>query len=121
MLFGVWSMIHRCATSLRFTTFGGAPAKAIDAFEQNRMLGRGVNIIGYDRIWREREHAQFQAKHFTLLKEAGFNSVRVNLHPFHYMDRTPDGWAIRPGWFDISGLGGEERPKTEPPREPRLA
>ena len=72
MLFGVWSMIHRCATSLRFTTFGGAPAKAIDAFEQNRMLGRGVNIIGYDRIWREREHAQFQAKHFTLLKEAGF-------------------------------------------------
>ena len=29
-----------------------AQAGAIDAFEQNRKLGRGVNILGYDPIWR---------------------------------------------------------------------
>jgi len=39
-----------------------------DAFEQNRKLGRGVNIIGYDPIWRSREQARFQVKHFRLLK-----------------------------------------------------
>ena len=27
----------------------------VDVFEQNRRLGRGVNIIGYDPIWRSRE------------------------------------------------------------------
>ena len=29
----------------------GGPA---DAFEQNRKLGRGVNILGYDPIWEDR-------------------------------------------------------------------
>ncbi len=70
-----------------------------DAFEQNRRLGRGVNIIGYDPIWRSREQARFQDKHFRLLKEAGFQSVRINLHPFRHMDRT-NHWALRPAWLE---------------------
>jgi endoglucanase len=87
-------------TLLNFATTGHAQPKAMDAFQQNRDLGRGVNIIGYDPIWRDREHARFKARHFRLLKEAGFNSVRVNLHPFRYMDRT-NSWAIRPSWFEV--------------------
>jgi endoglucanase len=87
-------------TFLSLTTSGSAQPKTTEAFEQNRLLGRGVNIIGYDPIWRDREHARFQAKHFKLLKDAGFNSIRINLHPFRYMDRT-NGWAIRPGWFEV--------------------
>lgn len=75
-----------------------AQPQPVDAFEQNRRLGRGVNIIGYDPIWRAREQARFQAKHFRLLKEAGFQSVRINLHPFRHMDPT-NGWALRPAWF----------------------
>lgn len=74
------------------------PAATPDAFEQNRRLGRGVNIIGYDPLWRSRDQARFQAKHFRLLKEAGFQSVRVNLHPFRSMEKT-NGWALRPEWF----------------------
>ncbi len=70
-----------------------------DAFEQNRKLGRGVNIIGYDPLWRSREQGRFQAKHFRLLKEAGFNSVRVNLHAFRHMDRNAD-WALRTAWWE---------------------
>ena len=87
-------------TFLSLTTSGSAQPKTIEAFEQNRVLGRGVNIIGYDPIWRDREHARFQVKHFRLLKEAGFNSVRINLHPFRYMDRT-NNWTIRSGWLEV--------------------
>lgn len=69
-------------------------------FEQNQKLGRGVNIIGYDPIWRSKEQARFQEKYFRLLKEAGFNSVRINLHPFRHMETT-DGWPLRESWFEV--------------------
>ena len=73
------------------------PTRA-DAFAQNRRLGRGVNIIGYDPLWRSPDQARFQTEHFRLLKEAGFQSVRINLHPFRQMDREKD-WALRDTWF----------------------
>lgn len=76
-----------------------AQPQPLDAFEQNRRLGRGVNIIGYDPIWRSRDRARFQEKHFRLLKEAGFQSVRVNLQPFSRMDREQD-WALNPQWLE---------------------
>lgn len=62
-------------------------------------LGRGVNIIGYDPIWRARDQARFQEKHFQLLKEAGFNHVRVNLHPFRQMDGAKN-WELPAKWFE---------------------
>jgi len=76
-----------------------AQPEPMDAFEQNRQLGRGVNIIGYDPLWRSRDQARFQAKHFRLLKEAGFQSVRVNLHAFRHMDEA-NGWALSSRWFE---------------------
>lgn len=69
-----------------------------DVFEQNRRLGRGVNIIGYDPIWDSRDQARFQEKHFRLLKEAGFQHVRINLHPFRHMEKT-NGWALSGKWL----------------------
>ncbi|HTL17408.1 MAG TPA: glycoside hydrolase family 5 protein [Patescibacteria group bacterium] len=71
-----------------------------DAFEQNHRLGRGVNILGYDPIWRERDQARFKEKHFVLLKEAGFNSVRVNLHPFAFMSAT-NNWRLPESWIQV--------------------
>jgi len=79
---------------------GHAQPTTSDAFEQNRKLGRGVNIIGYDPIWRSRDQARFQAKHFRLLKEAGFNSVRINLQPFRFMSATND-YALSASWFEL--------------------
>jgi endoglucanase len=70
------------------------------AFEQNRKLGRGVNILGYDPIWRSQEHGRFQARHFGLLHEAGFDSVRVNLQPFRYMHAT-NGYKLPDAWFQV--------------------
>lgn len=53
-------------------------------FVQNRCLNRGVNIIGYDPLWKSRTKAKMQDEHFKLIKEAGFSTVRINLHPFQY-------------------------------------
>jgi endoglucanase len=70
-----------------------------DAFTQNRLLGRGVNIIGYDPIWRARDQGRMQGKHFRLIKEAGFNHVRINLHPFKHMGAAPSH-PISPAWLE---------------------
>src|SRR2546425_8959774 len=83
------------------STSSFAQSKPLDAFEQNRRLGRGVNIIGYDQIWWSRDKARIQPKHFHLLKEAGFNSVRINLHPFRHMSAT-NNWKIRDSWFEVA-------------------
>ena len=71
-----------------------------EAFAQNRRLGRGVNILGYDPIWRARDQARFKEKHFALLKEAGFNSVRINLHPFAFMSET-NNWRLPESWIQV--------------------
>ncbi len=88
----LWGLTVWCALTVLM------PARGGDAFDQNRRLGRGVNIIGYDPIWRARDQARFQEKHFRLLQEAGFSSVRVNLHPFRHMNRT-NGWALPDAWI----------------------
>ena len=37
-------------------------------FVQNRRLNRGVNIIGYDPLWKSRTKAKMQDEHFKLIK-----------------------------------------------------
>ncbi len=71
-----------------------------NAFGQNQKLGRGVNILGYDPIWRSTEQARFQARHFQLLKEAGFSSVRINLQPFRQMNAA-NGYTLPESWFKV--------------------
>ncbi len=72
---------------------------SIESFTQNRRLGRGVNVIGYDPIWKSRAAGRMQAKHFRLIREAGFNHVRINLHPFRFMGDGPD-YSIHPAWLE---------------------
>lgn len=84
-----------------------ATTLAADIFELNRKLGRGVNIIGYDPLWKSRRQARFQDKHFRLLKQAGFDSVRVNLHPFRHMQgekmELPQTWWDTLDWVVKQG------------------
>lgn len=56
------------------------------AYLQNARLGRGVNIIGYDRIWQEPENGRFKQRYFGMIKQAGFQHVRVNIHAFKAME-----------------------------------
>ena len=77
----------------------GASGASAHAFGVNQRLGRGVNIIGYDPIWQDRAKGRFQEKHFAAIKDAGFDSVRINLHPFKHMDPA-NGYALKPSWLD---------------------
>jgi endoglucanase len=50
-------------------------SSAGDPSEQVKRLGRGVNILGYDPIWDNFGDGRFKAKHFKLIRDAGFRSV----------------------------------------------
>ena len=73
-------------------------AEHASAFEQAKRMGRGVNIVGYDPIWKDFEKARFKARHFKLIKAAGFQTVRINLHAFAHMDRSKDH-RLDPAWL----------------------
>lgn len=85
---------------LFFALFSGGCQSGVDAFDQNRKLGRGVNIIGYDQIWSSFEQTHFKEKHFKLIKQAGFDFVRINLHPFRHMDKNKN-FALSSHWFEV--------------------
>jgi endoglucanase len=69
-----------------------------DAFEMNKKLGKGVNILGYDgAFWKNRESGRFQKKLFSVIKDGGFETVRVNLHPYSFMDST---YALKDSWLE---------------------
>jgi endoglucanase len=72
---------------------------AVDPFVQNQKLGRGVNIIGYDPLWKSRDASRFKVGYFRMLKEAGFSNVRINLHPFRRMDQSSDV-ALPAAWWE---------------------
>lgn len=67
-------------------TFHPSRARVVDAHEQVRRMGRGVNVIGYDPLWRDHAQARFTDEHFRLIHEGGFQTVRVNLRAFAHMD-----------------------------------
>jgi endoglucanase len=72
---------------------------AVDPFVQNQKLGRGVNIIGYDPIWRSRDEARFKVGYFQMLKDAGFSNVRINLQPFRRLGQSND-YALPASWWE---------------------
>ena len=72
------TLVAVVVTLLVETTF---PSLALDAFQQNTRLGRGVNILGWDRVWQDPAHGQVKDVHFKLIRAAGFSHVRINLHP----------------------------------------
>lgn len=54
----------------------------------NRRLGRGINVLGYDPIWKSPSEARFQERYFQMIRDAEFDHVRVNLHPFRDADAS---------------------------------
>ncbi len=65
-----------------------SPLLAMDAVQPNARLGRGVNLHGRDALWQNPARSQFKETHFKLIREAGFQHVRINLHPLR--DGKPD-------------------------------
>jgi len=82
---------------------GARSAPSADAFDQVKRLGRGVNILGYDAVWKNRKKARFEEKHFQLIREAGFETVRINLHALQRMGKAPiyqlpEAWLATLDW-----------------------
>jgi endoglucanase len=68
----------------------------LDPFAQVKKMGRGVNIIGYDPIWRNFANARFKERHFQRIHDGGFQTVRVNLQAFSHMNAQNQ---LSPAWF----------------------
>jgi len=75
---------------------GAGGFTTIDAFEQVKQMGRGVNIIGYDPLWKDFSKARFKERHFQLIHQAGFQTVRVVLQSFRHMDSENN---LDPTWL----------------------
>lgn len=56
------------------------------AWQTAKTLKRGVNIIGYDPMWRDPATARFKPRHFEIIRKGGFDFVRVVLQSFDHMD-----------------------------------
>ena len=65
---------------------------------QPLLLGRGVNAMGYDPIWNQFEKRRFQEDYFQKIKAAGFDHIRLNLHPFGHMTESEEGIKFKEGW-----------------------
>jgi len=92
-----FSVLKEGNFNLDYLEFVAAPAEAaVDAFEQTKRMARGVNIIGYDPLWKDFSKARFQARYFQSIREAGFQSVRLNLQAFAHMDA---GNRLGLAWF----------------------
>jgi endoglucanase len=83
---------------LVFVACSFATGQTQSANNQCTRLGKGVNIIGYDRaFWQDYNKGRFKESYFKMIKDAGFSNVRVNLSPFSHMDKQ---YLIDPHWLE---------------------
>jgi len=73
-------------------------AEAVDPFEQVKRLGRGVNILGYDPMWDNFKNGRFKERHFKLIHDAGFQTVRINLHALQRLSAA-NGYKLDDTWL----------------------
>jgi endoglucanase len=86
-------------------SLGASAAQPLSAADQVKAMGRGVNIVGYDPIWEDPTKARFQLRHFKVIKDGGFDTVRINLYGFRQMN---DKLVLNPKWFaTLDGLVNE--------------
>jgi endoglucanase len=82
-----------------------ATDKPLSAAAQVAQMKRGVNIVGYDPIWQDASRARFKPRHFKIIKDGGFDTVRINLYGFRQMN---DQLVLDPKWFaTLDGLVDE--------------
>jgi endoglucanase len=77
---------HSATSTNEEASAGQAGFTAMDPFDQVKQMGRGVNIIGYDPLWKDFSKARFKERHFERIHDAGFQTVRVVLQAFGHMD-----------------------------------
>jgi len=72
-----------------------AAESPLPADAQVQAMKRGVNIVGYDPLWSDASKARFKLRHFKIIKDGGFDNVRINLYGFRQMNEQhvlPASW-----------------------------
>jgi endoglucanase len=69
---------------------------AVTPHAQVKAMARGVNILGYDPIWRDPAQARLRLDHLARIKQGGFDTIRVNLQAFAHMDAEN---RLEPAWL----------------------
>lgn len=113
-------MKHAMRASLRLLSLaalagGGLSAqpqafKPLDPFEQVKLMGRGVNVLGYDPIWEDGAKARFHERHFQLIHQGGFQTIRINLQAFSHMNASnqlSDAWFRTLDWAVKNALANQ--------------
>lgn len=62
----------------------------------DRPFVRGINVLGYDAYWSNVSKRRFEWRHFTEIRKAGFDFVRLNLQAFKFMDAQN---RLDPAWL----------------------
>src|SRR5665213_981099 len=60
----------------------------IAAGEQLATIHRGMNVLDADPVWSDPARAVFQLRHLARIHDAGFDTVRLNLHAFAHSDSS---------------------------------
>jgi endoglucanase len=97
----MWKVAYALAIAAAGMSVAQAAQPAPSAWDQARVLGRGVNIIGYDPLWRDFKKGRFKTYHFYKIRQAGFSTVRIVLQSFQHMDahnRLPQHWIDTLDW-----------------------
>jgi endoglucanase len=98
---------HPSTPNSRVASPGQGSFVPISAPDQVKQMGRGVNIIGYDPLWKDFSKARFKERHFARIHEAGFQTVRVVLQAFSHMDadnKLDPTWLHTLDWAVKSAL-----------------
>jgi endoglucanase len=82
-----------------------AADQPLSAADQVAQMKRGVNIVGYDPLWRDPAKGRFKPRHFKIIKDGGFDTVRINLYGFRQMNEKLE---LPASWYAIlDGLVNE--------------
>ena len=68
----------------------------LDPAREVQIMARGVNVLGYDPLWKDPSLARFQPRHFKIIHDGGFRTVRMNLQAYAHMDA---GDRLDPVWL----------------------
>ncbi len=92
------NLILTTALFIAFVLNSGLNAQSNFAHEQNNKMARGVNVLGYDKaFWKDYNNGRFKESYFKMIKDAGFSTIRVNLHTFSHMNSE---YKIDPKWLE---------------------
>jgi len=67
----------------------------ISADDQASTMHRGINVLDDDPVQKNPSAVRFQPRLFATIRDAGFDTIRLNMHPFAHLH----GNAIDGGWL----------------------